>query len=299
MHEKPLISIVIPTYNHARFLKLAIKSVLEQTCKDWELIIVNNYSDDNTIEVVNTFDDPRIKLINFKNHGIIAAGRNKGISISSGEYIAFLDSDDVWYPDKLKECIELLNQGFDLVCHGEYWVKKYNKRKIIYGPEKRALYRSLLFDGNCISTSATVVRKNALDKVDSFCESPDLVTAEDYDLWMKLSKSGAKIGFIKTILGEYRIHSTNQSKVVLNNMLAEQSVINKHVSLLGELNIRDTVLIRRRKSLVFYGAGRGFHANQDYRSALSYFLKSWLVYPFISRLYVAILLSAYKVVLKK
>jgi glycosyltransferase involved in cell wall biosynthesis len=298
MTNRPFISIVIPTYNHAHFLEEALQSVINQTYKEWEAIVVNNYSDDRTVEVVNEFGDPRIKLINFKNHGIIAAGRNKGISISSGEYVAFLDSDDVWYPDKLKECIKLLNQGFDLVCHGEYWVKKDNKRNIIYGPEKKARYRSLLFNGNCISTSATVVRKSALDKVGRFCESSDMVTAEDYELWLKLSRSGAKIKFIDKILGEYRIHDANNSKAVITNMLAEQTVIDKHISMLGELNTIDTLLARRRKGLVYYGAGRGFHSNQDYMTALSYFLKSWTTYPFISRLYVAVFLSLYRAILK-
>ncbi|MBL1140635.1 MAG: glycosyltransferase [Proteobacteria bacterium] len=300
MRSEPLISVVIPTYNHARFLESALQSVVDQSYAEWEVIVVNNYSEDNTIDVVNSFNDSRIKLINYKNHGIIAAGRNKGISLSKGEYIAFLDSDDIWYRDKLKECIYLLNKDYDLVCHGEYWVtNSKNRRRIIYGPEKRAAYRSLLFDGNCISTSAAVVRKKALDKVENFNESPDMVTVEDYDLWLRLSKSGAKIGFVERILGEFRIHDMNNSKAVITNMLAEQAVINQHIQLLGELNTIDTLRARRRKALVYYTAGRGFYAKHDYISALSYFQKSWLVYPFISRLYVAVVLSIFKALLKQ
>jgi len=290
----PVVSIVIPTYNHANFLITALQSILKQTYTEWEAIVVNNYSDDNTIEVVNNFNDPRIKLINFQNHGIIAAGRNKGIAISRGEYIAFLDSDDIWYPGKLKESIGLLEKGFDLVCHGEFWVKDENsKRNIIYGPEKRARYRSLLFNGNCISTSATVVRKNSLDKAGNFCESPDLVTAEDYDLWLKLSMNGARIGFIKKILGEYRIHNANHSKAVLTNMKAELAVVEKHISMLRPLSTYEKLLEYRRKSLVFYGAGRGFQSNNEYNTALNYFLKSFKIYPFIGRLYVAVMISIY------
>ena len=294
MHEKPLISVVIPTYNHAHFLKTALESVVNQTYTEWEAIVVNNYSDDNTIDVVSEFGDPRIKLRNYKNHGVIAAGRNQAISMSKGEYVAFLDSDDIWYPDKLKECLELLNQGFDLVCHGEFWVKTDNsKRHIIYGPEKNACYRSLLFNGNCISTSATVVRKEALDKAGGFCESPDMVTAEDYDLWLKLSKSDIKIGFVKKILGEYRIHNANHSKVVLTHMMAEQAVLEKHISMLRPLNLYDKLLEKRRKSIVFYGAGRGFQSNSEYSVALNYFLKSFKTYPFIGRLYAAVVISLY------
>ncbi len=300
MHENILISVVMPTYNHARFLNAALQSVLEQTYDSWEVIVVNNYSEDNTVEVVNEIDDPRIKLINFENRGVIAAGRNKGISISSGKYIAFLDSDDSWYPDKLKECIVLLEKGFDLVCHGEFWVKEgRSKRSVIYGPEKKARYRSLLFNGNCISTSATVVRKDTLDKVYNFCESPDMVTAEDYDLWLKLSRSGAKIAFIKKILGEYRIHNANHSKEVLTNMTAERAVLEKHIAMLRPLSMYDKLLEYRRKSIVFYGAGRGFQSNNEYNTALNYFLKSFKIYPFIGRLYVAVIMTLYHKIFSK
>lgn len=300
MSDKALISVVIPTYNHAHFLQSALQSVVDQSYTAWEAIVVNNYSEDNSVEVVNGFNDSRIKLINYKNNGIIAAGRNKGIFESNGEYVAFLDSDDVWYVDKLKVCIDKLNEGLDMVCHGEYWVKGTNsKRAIIYGPAKRARYRSLLFDGNCISTSATVVRKNVLEKVGSFCESPDIITVEDYDLWLNISKSGAKIGFVNKILGEFRIHDMNNSKEVLTNMSAEKIVIDKHISMLGQLSTMDKILEKRRVSLVYYSAGRGFYANQDYNSALLYFLKSWRTYPLILRLYISVLLSVYKSILNK
>jgi len=298
MLVKSFVTVVIPTYNQANFLKLALQSVLDQTYKVWEAIIVNNFSDDNTTEIVKNFNDPRIKIIDYKNYGIIAAGRNRGISISKGEYIAFLDSDDIWYPEKLANCIEYIEKGFDLVCHGEYWVgANSNKRKIFYGPEKKASYRSLLFNGNCISTSATVVRKKALTNVGNFSESSDMVTAEDYELWLKLSKSGIKIGFINKILGEYRIHEGNNSKAVVKHMLAESAVVNKHIKIFGKLSIIDNFLVRRRTALVYYGAGRGFHRNQDYISALKYFFKTWVTYPLIPRLYIATILTLFKFLL--
>ncbi len=78
MNHKPFVSVVIPTYNHAKLLKKALDSVLAQTFKDWEAIVVNNFSTDDTVEVVNSFTDPRIKLLNFNNSGVIAASRNRG-----------------------------------------------------------------------------------------------------------------------------------------------------------------------------------------------------------------------------
>jgi len=96
MNKTPVVSIVIPTYNHEHFLKKCLQSVVDQTFTNWEAIVVNNFSEDNTIAVVNSFHDPRIHLVNFKNNGIIAASRNKGIKLSRADLIAFLDSDDIW-----------------------------------------------------------------------------------------------------------------------------------------------------------------------------------------------------------
>ena len=216
----PAVSVVIPTYNHAQFLGQALHSVLAQTCTAWEAIVVNNYSQDNTAEIVAAFDDPRIRLVNFRNHGIIAASRNHGIQLAQTDLVAFLDSDDVWYPRKLEICLDAIAQGFDLVCHGEAWTTEGTPaRNVFYGPEARAAYRALLFDGNCISTSAVVVKKSILREAQGFSEDPRFVTVEDYDLWLKLARNGARIGFVREILGEYRIHGANASKALLRHVM--------------------------------------------------------------------------------
>ena len=117
---KPLVSIVIPTYNHAEFLRLAIQSIIEQTYDNWEIIIINNYSTDTTVELVEKFKEPRIRLINFNNNGVIATSRNIGIKKSRGEWIAFLDSDDIWYPSKLEKCMSII--GDDKNVTAVQWV---------------------------------------------------------------------------------------------------------------------------------------------------------------------------------
>ena len=90
----PAVSIVIPTYNHAEYLEQALNSVAKQTFNNWEAIIVNNFSDDATLQIIEQFNEPRFKVINFRNHGVIAASRNEGIRNSLAPVIAFLDSDD-------------------------------------------------------------------------------------------------------------------------------------------------------------------------------------------------------------
>lgn len=288
----PTVSVVIPTYNHAQFLSAAIQSVLDQTFSDWEAVIVNNYSEDETVEIVTSYDDPRIRLVNFQNHGIIAAARNHGIGLAKGEFVAFLDSDDVWYPEKLKKCIEKLQEGNDVVCHGEVWTKVGSSpRKVFYGPLRRTQYSSLLYDGNCLSTSAIVVRKTALDLVDGFCEDASMVTAEDYELWLRLAKVGYRFAFVDEILGEYCIHGGNLSKVVLRNLQAELAVLKKHF---GEIPNHGFLFWRhkqRRFALAYYGAARGMQAEGSHADALRWFARSWITYPFIVRTYVAILIS--------
>ena len=98
------VSVVVPTYNHARFIGDALRSVVAQTFGDWEAVVVNNFSTDDTVDVVRGIGDPRIRLVDFANHGIIAAGRNEGIRLATGDYVAFLDSDDAWHPGKLERC---------------------------------------------------------------------------------------------------------------------------------------------------------------------------------------------------
>lgn len=280
------VSIVIPTYNHADFLKSAIRSVLDQTLMDWEAIVVNNHSEDDTEQVVDSFNDDRIRLVNFRNHGVIAASRNHGIRLAKGDYIAFLDSDDVWYPEKLSRCMAKLCDGYDAVCHAELWTKEGWSRKVQYGPERRTTYQSLLYDGNCLSTSAIVVKRTALDRTGGFDEDRGMVTAEDYELWLRLARSGSRIGLIDDILGEYRLHDGNQSKAVMRNHQAELAVLRKHFAEnmeRGRFRWRE----KRRLAISYYGAARGMQAEGGHADAMRLLLRSWMAYPFIPKQYVA------------
>ena len=289
----PAVSVVIPTYNHAQFLRQALDSVRAQTLADWEAIVVNNYSDDNTIEVVASFGDPRIRLVNFHNHGVIAASRNEGVRLAAGELIAFLDSDDIWHPRKLARCVDAIAGGLDLVCHGEDWTQEgAPPRRMFYGPAARASYARLLFNGNCISTSAVVVHRQSLARVGCFREEPRFVTAEDYDLWLRLARDGARIGFVDEILGEYRMHGGNASKALLRHLEAELAVINDHFTALAPAGLIAGLRMRRRRALVYYGAGRGFQAAGNPREAWHWFGRALRESPFILRLYAAALLNA-------
>jgi len=243
----PVVSVIIPTYNQATFLSKAIESVINQTYINWELIVVNNYSSDNTEEIVKKYNDPRIRIINYRNYGIIAAPRNAGVSRAKGEYIAFLDSDDFWYIDKIAKSLCVLDGGADLVCSGEVWRKgEAELRRVSYGPSDKSDFRSLLFNGNCISTSAVVLKKSFFNNISGFSEKKEFVLSEDYDLWIKLAKNGCKIEFIDSMLGEYIIHGANNSSSYFKMMKSELNILNYHFIGMSNYKLFDALLYIKR-----------------------------------------------------
>jgi len=196
-------SIIIPAYNAEKYIERAINSVLNQTFQDFEIIVINDASVDNTAELVENLakKNKKIKLINLKENKGQGAARNIGIKKARGEFIAFLDADDLWFSNKLENIEKKFREtNADLICHDVVRVRKGNKKVWKCGPYKD--YKSLLFKKNCIFTSATVVRKSKLFDVGMFSEDKEILGFEDYDLWLRLSKI-AKFVFVHETLGIY------------------------------------------------------------------------------------------------
>ena len=230
----PLVSVVIPTYNHAHFLGRALQSVLDQTYPYWEALVIDNHSQDNTGEVVKSFSDPRIRLLKIHNHGVIAASRNLGMSQARGEWIAFLDSDDCWYPKKLETITMAVetNDAYDVFCNDELIVDMNTgeKRVLRHGPYQKDFYQVLLIEGNRLSPSATVVRRDFLVQYGiSFDESQEYVTVEDYGLWLNLARTGARFKFIHDVQGEYVIHGSNSSAQLSRHWKNGEALLHDHV----------------------------------------------------------------------
>ncbi len=232
--DGPLISIVIPTYNHAHFLGRALQSVLDQTYPNWEVILVDNHSQDNTEELVEGLNEPRIRLLKIHNNGVIAASRNMGVRAARGEWVAFLDSDDLWYPSKLAIALQGI-QGdclTDVCSTNEMLVDEITgeRRLLKFGPYCSDFYQRLLLRGNCLSPSASVVKRKFLtDNNILFRENKEFVTAEDYDMWMLLAQAGARFKFINSVQGEYRIHATNSSGQIERHRQAVINVVKDQV----------------------------------------------------------------------
>ena len=297
MSDQPFVTVVIPTFNHAKLLRRALDSVVAQTFDNWEAIVINNFSTDETIKVVESYQDDRIKLINFKNNGVIAASRNQGIKNARGTYIAFLDSDDNWYSEKLQKCVEYANQRTQFICHGEKWINSdLSTREIMYGPANRATYLSLLFRGNCISTSATCIETALLRSVDGFDESTEIVTAEDYDLWMRLAATNPKTVFIPEILGEFHRLSDSASSAVLRNLSSERVVLQKHFAKQPK-NVLNRLKQRHRFAIANYGAAR--QLSHQPRRALVLFFSAIRLSPVFTKTYPALIILAKSTLFKR
>lgn len=201
------VDVVIPTYNGLPYLKEAVTSVLDQTYKDWRLFVIDDGSPDKgaTEKYFKTVKDPRITYIKRRNQGR-SATRNYGISIGDSPCIAFLDADDIWYPNKLQKQLELLENKPKVGM-------VYGLCKVIdeHGHESGAindlqsgdLFRYLL-GGNNISGSASIVmiRREVFDKVGLFRE--DFSMAEDWEMWLRIARS-YDIDYVPEYLAAYRV----------------------------------------------------------------------------------------------
>ncbi len=214
MIPTPLVSIVIPTYNRAHDLVVALESVVCQTYPHWEALVVDNHSVDNTAAVVQQFNDPRIKYLTVHNNGVIAVSRNLGIQYASGEFVAFLDSDDFWRENKLAVSVDWLNQGFDVLYHDMnlvYQDRSYLRQKrFVTRQVGSPVYADLLMHGNVIATSGVLVRTSLLRMVGGFSEDADLIAGEDYELWLRLGGVTERFKRLDTALGSLGRGSDNQ-----------------------------------------------------------------------------------------
>ncbi len=211
--SKPRVSVVVPNFNYGRFLGEALQSVIAQTFQDLELIVIDNFSSDDSEAVVRSFNDPRIRFFQFDNEGSIAKARNFGSAMAKGELIAFLDSDDVWSPKKLDLQVKMMDRGADLSYHS---LKRFGSRSGTYRAWKLSGTRPLehlLAGGNPIATSSALIRGEVLRILGGFPEAKELLASEDYALWLSVAARGFTITKCPGVLGSYRVHSSTTSRV--------------------------------------------------------------------------------------
>ncbi len=229
---KPEVSIILPSYNYENYIGKTIDSVLNQSYPNWELIIIDDGSMDNSLDVIKRYKDKRIHLFTQKNKGV-SSTLNRGIRNSNCKYICFLDADDKYHPDKLDAQVEYMNSGFDIVTtqvqviddkdeespieHFKMTWNLYDKKEI-FGEDRVAnfLYK------NYFCKSSLMIRKELFNKYGYF--DPRLITAYDLDLWLRMIPS-AKITRIDKILTYYRWHDKNETTINNNRIRTELLLI--------------------------------------------------------------------------
>lgn len=300
--ENPFFSIIIPAYNTSNFIRDALDSVLYQTFDEYEIIIVNDGSKDDTLDVIEAyFPDLKksdYRIINQNNRGI-AAARNIGIENSKGDFVAFLDADDTWQAEKLAEVKEVIVNipNVDLITHDEY-VESYGKLSSVHKCKGFDKYEDLLFKGNSMSTSATVVRRNKLIEAGLFSENKHFNGVEDYDLWLRLSKI-CKFYFIHKMLGTYRDHPAGISKNLSKQLQHSFNILEHHFSQWPDTSLKYRLLMRKRRSQMYMGSGLKFNNMGEYSEARGCLWKALSEYIFNWKAWILLLFNILHLSIKK
>jgi glycosyltransferase involved in cell wall biosynthesis len=249
------ISVVIPTYNRASFLKEAIDSVLSQIYRDFELIVVDDGSTDDTPKLLLSYGK-KIKVITKANKGPSSA-RNRGIKAAKGKWIAFLDSDDVWKPDKLEKQVQFIKENPDIkICQTEeIWIrngKRVNPRK------KHEMHSGWIYE-QClplciVSPSSVMIHGDVFEKVGLFDET--LLACEDYDLWLRIAPHYPICLVREKLIVKQGGHADQQSHVISSlDLLRIKAMIKSLES--GGLNESqyEAALLELNKKCRVYGNG--------------------------------------------
>jgi glycosyltransferase involved in cell wall biosynthesis len=285
MGMPPTVSIVLPTYNRAYCIGRCIASIIEQTFSGWELLVVDNNSCDDTLNVVGRFGDNRIKLLTVNNGGVIAKSRNIGIEAALGEYIAFIDSDDWWLPDKLAQCVSELVAGQDLVYHdlGKVYERcshlsfisnKTNARQVGIS---RDCFSDLLIMGNTIPNSSVIVRASLLRKVKGISEDRYLVGAEDYDTWLRVARHTNRFRLIPSILGYYSV-STDSMTMVKTVERYSSFIKKRYTEDLRILGVDSPAWVDFNLARCWLKQGQLFHATKYLFGSITYLKQKLLRY---------------------
>jgi glycosyltransferase involved in cell wall biosynthesis len=208
------VSVVIPAFNAARYVGQAVDSALAQTLKSVEVIVVDDGSRDATAAVLAGYGE-RLRVLRQDNAGVSVA-RNRGIAASRGRYVAFLDADDLWLPEKLERQVEVLaGRGGARACYTRFTAVDSELRPSVYRwqPGPRARLEDLLLRGNVVSAGASTVlcEHSLIDEVGGF--DPELSLCADWDLWVRIA-AATELTYIGEPLVVYRRHPTSMSRSV-------------------------------------------------------------------------------------
>jgi glycosyltransferase involved in cell wall biosynthesis len=222
MKNNPLTSVVMSVYNGEKYLSEAIESVLNQTDKDFEFIIINDGSIDKSLEIIERYTayDIRIVLINRENKGLVYS-LNEGVSIAKGEYIARMDADDICLPTRFEEQINYMNNNNLCLCGS--WIEAFNEADVVdiwKYPESHKDNVFRLFFMSSFAHPSVMMRKNVFKELKYKNE-----VAEDYRLWCDIVNKGFNIGNIQKVLLKYRIHENQITQLKSKELVDSSNII--------------------------------------------------------------------------
>jgi len=273
--QAPLFSVVIPTFNRSGLISKAIQSILEQSVREFEIIVVDNGSTDNTEDVVRSFKDPRIVYHRQKGTGTPAGPRNTGVRLARGKYVSFLDSDDWWYPGKLQAVAQAVREKPDsvLICHSFDFVREADLitvHKHSFPRIRSSYYEELIAGGNFIGTSACTVLRETFLLNSGFCEEEGFVAVEDWDLWIRIAKSSNNFVLIDTSFTAILVHGGNTFRISEDLLRRLQNVIERQGDF---INSRPDVRRKVEARMEFLYA-RLCHIGGEFSSAFMKYLRS-------------------------
>lgn len=284
----PAFSVLIAAHNAETFISRTLDSVRGQSYRNFEIVVVNDGSTDNTGPALEDYRkaNPGLQMavIHQTNTGMGGA-RNAGVRSAQYPFIALLDHDDIWYPKKLERVAKVFNdqEDADIVCNDEFMVEEKHRRTVSrrhlrYEMPADSMYEAMLFRGKSLSGSATVVRKSRLVEVGLFPEGKEWNGVEDFDVWLKLARAGCRIHFLNEVLGEYIVHGNNLSRDV---RFSERiiDVLDAHFRQWPDQSLYYKYLIRKRKADTIRGAGKALANMGDFKTAISYLLSAYCVDP--------------------
>ncbi|ADN78359.1 glycosyltransferase family 2 protein [Geobacter sulfurreducens] len=256
----PTVSVIIPTYNGGKYICQTINSILSQEYLDYEILVVDDGSEEDMLAILSSFGD-KIKYVHKKRSGP-ADTRNYGIRLSVGEYIAFLDHDDIWWPNKLKVQVDIMdsNPNCSLVYSYPELIDA-DGNKIIneppsYFPSGNVFYDFIKY--NRITTfSATLIRRSIFEQTGLLDDSPEVLTCDDYDLWLRIADISEVI-YSPGRLVQYRIHPGNLVKNYDQNLKAHIYVLNKALNNSLSINTISISEVAKYKSCNMHKAYKYF-----------------------------------------
>lgn len=277
MSLSPTVSVIIPTYNYGSFIGEAIESVLAQTFPVSEIIVVDDGSSDNTEEVVGKFGN-KVKYIKQKNGGVGLA-RNTGVKHSTGEFIAFLDADDIWLPHKLERQIQLVqnDEEIGLVTTGlrEFDASGKTVGEYQNGQNGWCAENILLSEPVVGPPSTFLLKRGVFEKVNGFDETKDMHPAEDWEFCYRVARE-FKLAYLPELLVEYRYHGNNAHlqipKFERAMLLAYEKTFRNNTVEMQKLKSRSYGILHRVL------AGSYFRV-RNYRQFIKHSLKSFWLYP--------------------